>query len=61
MAAERSYSYAVETSGLSKRFGDRTVVRDVELYVPRGVAFEDEPEGRVARSGGRYSDSAAGA
>jgi hypothetical protein len=61
MAAERSSSYAVETSGLSKRFGDRTVVRDVELYVPRGVAFEDEPEGRVARSGGRYSDSAAGA
>ena len=29
----------VETSGLSKRFGDRTVVRDVELRVPRGSAF----------------------
>jgi ABC-2 type transport system ATP-binding protein len=32
-------SYVVETAGLSKRFGDRTVVRDVELRVPRGVAF----------------------
>src|ERR671937_653715 len=31
--------YVVETSGLSKRFGERTVVRDVELRVPRGVAF----------------------
>lgn len=39
MAAKPSVRYAVETSGLSKRFGDRTVVRDVELYVPRGVAF----------------------
>jgi ABC-2 type transport system ATP-binding protein len=29
----------VETEGLTKRFGDRTVVRDVELRVPRGVAF----------------------
>ena len=30
----------VEThEGLTKRFGKRTVVRDVELQVPRGVAF----------------------
>jgi ABC-2 type transport system ATP-binding protein len=29
----------VETSGLSKRFGERTAVRDVELRVPSGVAF----------------------
>ena len=29
----------VETSGLTKRFGDRTVVREVDLEVPRGVAF----------------------
>src|SRR5439155_24208536 len=31
--------YVVETDGLTKRFGQRTVVRDVELRVPRGVAF----------------------
>src|ERR671937_548135 len=31
--------HVVETHGLTKRFGDRTVVRDVELRVPRGVAF----------------------
>jgi ABC-2 type transport system ATP-binding protein len=29
----------VETDGLTKRFGERTVVRAVELRVPRGVAF----------------------
>jgi ABC-2 type transport system ATP-binding protein len=29
----------VETRGLTKRFGQRTVVRDVDLQVPRGVAF----------------------
>ncbi len=29
----------VETHGLTKRFGQRTVVRDVDLQVPRGVAF----------------------
>ena len=29
----------VETDGLTKRFGERTVVRDVDLRVPRGVAF----------------------
>jgi len=31
--------YVVETVGLTKRFGDRTVVHDVELQVPRGSAF----------------------
>ena len=31
--------YIVETEGLTKRFGERTVVRDVELRVPRGTAF----------------------
>src|SRR5436309_7024304 len=31
--------YVVETHGLTKRFGDRTVVRGVDLQVPRGVAF----------------------
>ncbi len=31
--------YVVETDGLTKRFGDRTVVGDVALQVPRGVAF----------------------
>ena len=31
--------YVVETEGLTKKFGERTVVRDVELKVPRGTAF----------------------
>jgi ABC-2 type transport system ATP-binding protein len=31
--------YVVETQGLTKRFGDRTVVRDVALQVPQGTAF----------------------
>src|SRR5919197_4653526 len=31
--------YVVETAGLTKRFGERTVVRGVELRVPRGSAF----------------------
>ncbi len=31
--------YVVETEGLTKRFGDRTVVREVALRVPRGTAF----------------------
>jgi ABC-2 type transport system ATP-binding protein len=31
--------YVVETSGLTKRFGERTVVRNVDLRVPRGSAF----------------------
>jgi len=29
----------VETSGLTKRFGDRVAVKDVDLHVPRGSAF----------------------
>jgi ABC-2 type transport system ATP-binding protein len=31
--------YVIETDGLTKRFGSRTVVKDVDLRVPRGVAF----------------------
>src|SRR5438270_11244558 len=31
--------YVVETTGLTKRFGERTVVRGVDLRVPRGSAF----------------------
>jgi len=31
--------WAVETYGLTKRFGDNVAVRDVELRVPRGCAF----------------------
>jgi ABC-2 type transport system ATP-binding protein len=31
--------YAVETSGLTKRFGDRTAVDRVDLLVPAGTAF----------------------
>ncbi len=30
---------AVETHGLTKRFGDNVAVNDVELIVPRGCAF----------------------
>jgi ABC-2 type transport system ATP-binding protein len=29
----------VETSGLTKRFGDRVAVADIDLHVPRGSAF----------------------
>ena len=32
-------AYAVETSGLVKRFGDRTAVDEVDLRVPAGTAF----------------------
>ena len=32
-------SWAVETHGLTKRFGDNVAVNDVELLVPRGCAF----------------------
>jgi ABC-2 type transport system ATP-binding protein len=31
--------FVVETAGLTKRFGERTVVREVDLRVPRGAAF----------------------
>ena len=32
-------NYAVETAGLTKRFGDRTAVNRVDLRVPAGIAF----------------------
>jgi ABC-2 type transport system ATP-binding protein len=31
--------YVVETSGLTKRFGERVAVDNVDLRVPRGSAF----------------------
>ena len=31
--------WAVETHGLTKRFGENVAVNDVELLVPRGCAF----------------------
>jgi ABC-2 type transport system ATP-binding protein len=34
-----SPAFVVETSGLTKRFGDRVAVDDVDLRVPRGSAF----------------------
>jgi ABC-2 type transport system ATP-binding protein len=36
---EGSQGFVVETSGLTKRFGDRVAVDDVDLRVPRGSAF----------------------
>jgi ABC-2 type transport system ATP-binding protein len=36
---EGSGAFVVETSGLTKRFGDRVAVNDVDLRVPRGSAF----------------------
>jgi ABC-2 type transport system ATP-binding protein len=36
---EGSGAFVVETSGLTKRFGDRVAVDDVDLHVPRGSAF----------------------
>ena len=38
-AAIRTVSWAVETHGLTKRFGDNIAVNGVELLVPRGCAF----------------------
>ena len=35
----RSGAFVVETSGLTKRFGDRVAVDDVDLRVPGGAAF----------------------
>src|SRR3954469_17135084 len=32
-------SFVVETAGLTKRFGERVAVNDVELRIPRGSAF----------------------
>ncbi|HYM63237.1 MAG TPA: ABC transporter ATP-binding protein [Gaiellaceae bacterium] len=37
--SNRGNAYVVETSGLTKRFGARVAVDDVELRVPRGSAF----------------------
>ena len=31
--------YVVETSGLTKRFGDRVAVDAIDLRIPRGCAF----------------------
>jgi len=36
---ERAGAFVLETSGLTKRFGDRVAVDDVDLRVPRGAAF----------------------
>jgi ABC-2 type transport system ATP-binding protein len=38
-SAELSDEWAVETHGLTKRFGENIAVNDVELLVPRGCAF----------------------
>jgi len=38
-SATPSSEWAVETHGLTKRFGDNIAVNDVELLVPRGCAF----------------------
>src|SRR3954463_9712623 len=32
-------SLVIQTEGLTKRFGDRAVVDDVDLHIPRGCAF----------------------
>jgi len=39
MDGEWASEFAVETTGLTKRFGRRTVVDHVDLRVPRGSAF----------------------
>ena len=36
---ENTQQYVVETSGLTKRFGERVAVANVDLRVPRGSAF----------------------
>jgi ABC-2 type transport system ATP-binding protein len=36
---ENTQQYVVETSGLTKRFGERVAVANVDLQVPRGAAF----------------------
>ena len=38
-SSDNGDSWAVETHGLTKRFGDTVAVDDVELLVPRGSAF----------------------
>src|SRR5438034_4228654 len=39
MNMQGSTGFVVETSGLTKRFGDRVAVDNVELRIPRGSAF----------------------
>jgi len=39
VAALASSELAIETTGLTKRFGERTALDAVDLQVPRGVAF----------------------
>lgn len=39
LASPAQSPWAVETHGLTKRFGDNVAVNDVELLVPRGCAF----------------------
>jgi ABC-2 type transport system ATP-binding protein len=36
---KKAGAFVVETAGLTKRFGDRVAVHDVELRIPRGSAF----------------------
>jgi ABC-2 type transport system ATP-binding protein len=38
MSTQRG-AFVVETAGLTKRFGDRVAVADVDLHIPRGSAF----------------------
>ena len=39
MSSQPSAELAIETSGLTKRFGERTALDGVDLRVPRGCAF----------------------
>src|SRR5215216_1101963 len=39
MSIKGGHMNVVETSGLTKRFGDRVAVNNVDLHVPRGSAF----------------------
>src|SRR5881394_3725882 len=39
VTAMNTNGFVVETSGLTKRFGERTAVANVDLRVPRGAAF----------------------
>ncbi len=38
-ARQQGSELAIETRGLTKRFGERTAVDSVDLHVPRGSAF----------------------
>src|ERR1017187_9730287 len=39
MSSQPSAELAIETSGLTKRFGERTAIDSVDLRVPSGCAF----------------------